>query len=112
MINCNPETVSSTLTRQISFTLNRYSEHIYDIIIRHTKPEGVIVQLWTNSLKLAEKLHRYGIKIIGTSYDALISQKTAVVFQNCLKKLIFHPPFDIATTDEALKFADKLDFPY
>jgi carbamoyl-phosphate synthase large subunit len=66
---------------------------------------------WTNSLKLAEKLHRYGIKIIGTSYDALIFTEDRGRFQNCLRKLIFHTAI-LFTTDEALKVADKLDFPY
>ena len=55
-------------------------EHIFDII-QHEKPEGVIVQLGgQTALKLAEKLDRYGIKIIGTRhgeklYESLLSRE-------------------------------------
>jgi carbamoyl-phosphate synthase large subunit len=38
-------------------------------LIENEKPEGVVVQLGgQTALKLAEKLHERGIKIIGTSY--------------------------------------------
>ncbi len=48
-----------------------YWEHLWEII-EHEKPEGVIVQLGgQTALKLAEKLHEKGIKIIGTSYDSM-----------------------------------------
>jgi hypothetical protein len=45
------------------------------------KPEGVIVHQGQTALKLAEKLSKYGIKIIGTSFDALIWPKIEVVFR-------------------------------
>ena len=46
-------------------------EHIYEILL-HEKPEGVIVQLGgQTALKLAEKLNKYGFRIIGTSYESL-----------------------------------------
>ena len=72
MINCNPETVSTDFDVADKLYFEPvFWEHIYDIIL-HEKPEGVIVQLGgQTALKLAEKLERYGIKIIGTSYDAL-----------------------------------------
>ena len=71
MINCNPETVSTDFdTADKLYFEPVFWEHIYDII-RHEKPEGVIVQLGgQTALKLAEKLDRYGIKIIGTSYQS------------------------------------------
>ena len=72
MINCNPETVSTDFdTSDKLYFEPIFWEHIYDII-EHEKPEGVIVQLGgQTALKLAEKLDRYGIKIIGTSFQAL-----------------------------------------
>ncbi|MGB2371723.1 MAG: carbamoyl-phosphate synthase large subunit, partial [Flavobacteriales bacterium] len=72
MINCNPETVSTDFdTSDKLYFEPVFWEHIYDII-KHEKPEGVIVQLGgQTALKLAEKLERYGIKIMGTSYEAL-----------------------------------------
>jgi carbamoyl-phosphate synthase large subunit len=45
MINCNPETVSTDFdTADKLYFEPVFWEHIYDII-RHEKPEGVIVQL-------------------------------------------------------------------
>ena len=72
MINCNPETVSTDFdTADKLYFEPVFWEHIYDII-QHEKPEGVIVQLGgQTALKLAEKLSRYGIKVLGTSFDAL-----------------------------------------
>ena len=80
MINCNPETVSTDFdTADKLYFEPVFWEHIYDII-RHEKPEGVIVQLGgQTALKLAEKLDRYGIKIIGTSYQSLDWQRTEEV---------------------------------
>ena len=72
MINCNPETVSTDFdTADKLYFEPVFWEHIYDIIL-HENPVGVIVQLGgQTALKLAEKLDRYNIKIIGTTYEAL-----------------------------------------
>lgn len=114
MINCNPETVSTDFdTAHKLYFEPVFWEYIYDII-RHEKPEGVIVQLGgQTALKLAEKLHKYGIKIIGTSFDALDLAEDRGRFSNLLKDLgIPYPKFGVAeTADEALKLADELDFP-
>ncbi|AXO79787.1 carbamoyl-phosphate synthase large subunit [Olleya aquimaris] len=114
MINCNPETVSTDFdTADKLYFEPVFWEHIYDII-KHEKPEGVIVQLGgQTALKLAEKLERYGIKILGTSYQALDLAEDRGHFSTLLKDLeIPYPEFDIATTaDEAAAIADVLDFP-
>ncbi|GET46521.1 carbamoyl-phosphate synthase large subunit [Capnocytophaga felis] len=114
MINCNPETVSTDFdTADKLYFEPVFWEHIYDII-QHEKPEGVIVQLGgQTALKLAEKLHKYGIKIIGTSFDALDLAEDRGRFSTLLKELgIPYPKFGVAeTADEALKLADELDFP-
>ena len=114
MINCNPETVSTDFdTADKLYFEPVFWEHIYDII-RHEKPEGVIVQLGgQTALKLAEKLDRYGIKIIGTSYDALDLAEDRGRFSELLTTLdIPFPQFGIAeTADQASQLADELDFP-
>jgi carbamoyl-phosphate synthase large subunit len=114
MINCNPETVSTDFdTADKLYFEPVFWEHIYDII-KHEKPEGVIVQLGgQTALKLAEKLSRYGIKIIGTSFESLDLAEDRGHFSNLLKENnIPYPEFDIATTaDEASAIADVLDFP-
>jgi len=114
MINCNPETVSTDFdTADKLYFEPVFWEHIYDII-RHEKPEGVIVQLGgQTALKLSEKLTKYGIKIIGTSFEALDLAEDRGSFSTLLKNnKIPYPEFGIAeTADEALVLADKLDFP-
>jgi carbamoyl-phosphate synthase large subunit len=114
MINCNPETVSTDFdTADKLYFEPVFWEHIYDII-RHEKPEGVIVQLGgQTALKLAEKLTKYGIKIIGTSFEALDLAEDRGNFSTLLKdNKIPYPDFGIAeTADEALVLADELDFP-
>lgn len=114
MINCNPETVSTDFdTADKLYFEPVFWEHIYDII-KHEKPEGVIVQLGgQTALKLAEKLDRYGIKIIGTSYKALDLAEDRGSFSTLLKENnIPYPKFDTAeTADEALAVAKELDFP-
>ena len=114
MINCNPETVSTDFdTADKLYFEPVFWEHIYDII-RHEKPEGVIVQLGgQTALKLAEKLDRYGIKILGTSFQSLDLAEDRGSFSTLLKENnIPYPEFDTAeNADEALAVADRLDFP-
>ncbi|OOG68909.1 carbamoyl-phosphate synthase large subunit [Flavobacterium sp. A45] len=114
MINCNPETVSTDFdTADKLYFEPVFWEHIYDII-QHEKPEGVIVQLGgQTALKLAEKLSKYGVKIIGTSFDALDLAEDRGRFSELLTELkIPFPQFGIAeTADEASALADTLDFP-
>ena len=114
MINCNPETVSTDFdTADKLYFEPVFWEHIYDII-QHEKPEGVIVQLGgQTALKLSEKLSKHGIKIIGTSFEALDLAEDRGRFSELLQELdIPFPEFGTATTaEEALVIADELDFP-
>lgn len=114
MINCNPETVSTDFDISDKLYFEPvFWEHIYDII-QHEKPEGVIVQLGgQTALKLAEKLDRYGIKIIGTTFESLDLAEDRGSFSTLLKdNNIPYPEFGVAeTAEEALKIADELNFP-
>ena len=114
MINCNPATVSTDFDISDKLYFEPvFWEHIYDII-RHEKPEGVIVQLGgQTALKLAEKLDRYDIKIIGTEYKSLDLAEDRGSFSTLLKdNNIPYPDFGVATTSkQAVKLSKKLDFP-
>ncbi|WP_018479984.1 carbamoyl-phosphate synthase large subunit [Pontibacter roseus] len=114
MINCNPETVSTDFDISDKLYFEPvFWEHIYDII-QHEKPEGVIVQLGgQTALKLAEKLDRYGIKVIGTSYKALDLAEDRGSFSSLLRDLnIPYPPFGvIESAEEALELCKELKFP-
>jgi len=114
MINCNPETVSTDFdTADKLYFEPVFWEHIYDIIL-HEKPKGVIVQLGgQTALKLAEKLERYGIPIMGTSYRALDMAEDRGVFSNLLKSLdIPYPEFGVVeSAEQAMVLSDVLGFP-
>lgn len=114
MINCNPETVSTDFdTADKLYFEPVFWEHIYDII-RHEKPEGVIVQLGgQTALKLAEKLDKYGIKIMGTSFKSLDLAEDRGSFSRLLQENdIPYPEFGVAeNADEALELAKTLNFP-
>jgi carbamoyl-phosphate synthase large subunit len=114
MINCNPETVSTDFSTADKLYFEPvFWEHIYDIIL-HEKPEGVIVQLGgQTALKLAEKLERYGIKIIGTDYKSLDLAEDRGRFSNLLKENnIPYPKFGVITdAEEAITLSRELGFP-
>ncbi len=114
MINCNPETVSTDFDVADKLYFEPvFWEHIYDIIL-HEKPEGVIVQLGgQTALKLAEKLERYGIKILGTSFEALDLAEARGRFSDLLKEQkIPYPKYGtIENADEAVELSKELGFP-
>jgi len=114
MINCNPETVSTDFdTADKLYFEPVFWEHIYDII-QHEQPVGVIVQLGgQTALKLAEKLHRYGIRILGTSFEALDLAEDRGRFSKLLERLeIPFPKYGVVeSAEQALTLAEDLGFP-
>lgn len=114
MINCNPETVSTDFDIADKLYFEPvFWENIYDII-QLEKPEGVIVQLGgQTALKLAEKLDKYGIKIIGTSYKSLDLAEDRGSFSTLLKENnIPYPKFGvIQDAEQAVKLSRELGFP-
>jgi len=114
MINCNPETVSTDFDISDKLYFEPvFWEHIYEIIL-HEKPLGVIVQLGgQTALKLAEKLDKYGIPIIGTSFEALDLAEDRGRFSTLLKENeVPYPEFGtIHNTDEALELCKTIGFP-
>lgn len=114
MINCNPETVSTDFdTADKLYFEPVFWEHIYDIIL-HENPVGVIVQLGgQTALKLAEKLERYGVKILGTSYEALDLAEDRGSFSKLLKELnIPYPKFGVVeSAEQAIELSRDLGFP-
>ncbi len=114
MVNCNPETVSTDFDIADKLYFEPvYWEHLWELI-EYEKPEGVIVQLGgQTALKLAEKLHKKGIKIIGTSFDNMDIAEDRGRFSDMLKSLeIPYPNYGTANTvDEAVEAAQKVGYP-
>ena len=114
MINCNPETVSTDFDISDKLYFEPvFWEHIYEII-EHEKPFGVIVQLGgQTALKLAEKLNKYGINIIGTSFDSLDLGEDRGRFSMLLRDLnIPYPKFGVVeNADQGVELSKNLGFP-
>ncbi|HRH12109.1 MAG TPA: carbamoyl-phosphate synthase large subunit, partial [Bacteroidia bacterium] len=114
MINCNPETVSTDFSTADKLYFEPvFWEHIYDII-QHEKPVGVIVQLGgQTALKLAEKLDKYGIKIIGTDFKSLDLAEDRGSFSTLLKaNNVPYPEFGVVhDAEEAIELSKTLGFP-
>lgn len=114
MVNCNPETVSTDFDIADKLYFEPvYWEHLWEIV-EHEKPEGVIVQLGgQTALKLAERLHEKGIRIIGTSFDSMDIAEDRGRFSDLLKDLgIPYPDYGTAyDVDEAITVANKVGYP-
>jgi carbamoyl-phosphate synthase large subunit len=114
MVNCNPETVSTDFDMADKLYFEPiYWEHLREII-ELEKPEGVIVQLGgQTALKLAERLHEYGIKIIGTSFPNMDLAEDRGSFSDLLKELdIPYPKYGVAENAyEAIQIANEVGYP-
>src|SRR5690242_18158347 len=114
MVNCNPETVSTDFDMADKLYFEPvFWEHLWEII-EHEKPEGVIVQLGgQTALKLAQRLHEKGIKIVGTSYDNMDIAEDRGRFSDMLKQLeIPYPEYGTAyDVDEATEVAHRVGYP-
>lgn len=114
MVNCNPETVSTDFDIADKLYFEPvFWEHLWEII-EHEKPEGVIVQLGgQTALKLAQRLHEKGIKIMGTSYDCMDIAEDRGRFSDMLKELqIPYPDYGTAfNVDEAIEVANRVGYP-
>lgn len=114
MVNCNPETVSTDFDIADKLYFEPvFWEHLWEII-EHEKPDGVIVQLGgQTALKLAERLYKKGIRIVGTSYDNMDIAEDRGRFSDMLKELdIPYPNYGTAyDVDQAVEVAKQVGYP-
>ncbi len=114
MVNCNPETVSTDFNMADKLYFEPvYWEHVREII-ELEKPYGVIVQLGgQTALKMAEKMHEHGIRIIGTSFNDMDIAEDRGRFSDLLKELdIPYPLYGVAeSAEEAIEVAHKVGYP-
>ncbi len=114
MVNSNPETVSTDYDTSDKLYFEPLTKEDVLNIIDLEQPDGVIVQFGGQTpLSLAMPLERAGVKIIGTSPDAIDRAEDRKRFQQFLQKLGLRQP-DNGTANtlvEALAVADKIGFP-
>jgi len=114
MVNCNPETVSTDYDTADRLYFEPLTlEDVLNIILIE-KPEGVIVQFGGQTpLKLAVPLEKEGVRILGTSPDAIDRAEDRERFRQLLKSLNLRQP-DSATAmsvEEAKKVAKEIGYP-
>ncbi|HTP42650.1 MAG TPA: carbamoyl-phosphate synthase large subunit [Nitrospiria bacterium] len=114
MVNCNPETVSTDYDTSDRLYFEPLTEEDVLQIIKTERPEGVVVQFGGQTpLKLALPLEREGVKIFGTSPDAIDRAEDRERFNDLIRRLNLRQP-DSGTarsTKEALEIARRLGFP-
>ena len=115
MVNCNPETVSTDYDTSDRLYFEPITVENLLNIIAVEKPEGVIVQFGgQTSLKVAEGLHRAGVKILGTSFDSIDLAEDRKRFQQFLDFYGIRQPlilYRIIRMEEAIRIAEEIGYP-
>ena len=114
MINCNPETVSTDF--DISDRLYFEPLTLEDVlsIVNIENPDGVIVQYGGQTpLKLARNLEKEGVKIIGTSPEAIDTAEDREKFKELVQKLDLKQPSNATASslNQAISAAEKIGYP-
>lgn len=114
MVNCNPETVSTDYDTSDRLYFEPVTLEDVLEICRIEKPEGVIVQYGGQTpLKICRSLEAEGVKIIGTSTDAIDCAEDRERFQKLINELgLRQPPNATCHTQEAaLEAAERIGYP-
>jgi carbamoyl-phosphate synthase large subunit len=114
MVNCNPETVSTDYDTSDRLYFEPLTLEDVLNIVEKEQPLGVIVQFGGQTpLKLAVPLERAGVRILGTSPDAIDRAEDRERFADLLRKVgLQQPPNGSArSADEAVQIAASLGYP-
>ncbi|HUJ27627.1 MAG TPA: carbamoyl-phosphate synthase large subunit [Myxococcales bacterium] len=114
MVNCNPETVSTDYDTSDRLYFEPLTLEDVLEVARRERPIGAIVQFGGQTpLKLARGLEKAGIRILGTSVDAIDAAEDRELFARVIDDLkLLQPENGIArSADEALATARRIGYP-
>jgi carbamoyl-phosphate synthase large subunit len=114
MVNCNPETVSTDYDTSDRLYFEPLTLEDVLAICDEEKPIGVVVQFGGQTpLKLSVPLEKAGVRLLGTSADAIDRAEDRGRFDDLLTKLsLRRPRSGIATgVDDAFRIADDIGYP-
>lgn len=114
IVNNNPETVSTDFDTADRLYFEPLTPEDVMNIIYTEKPYGVVVAFGgQTAIKLTKFLEQNGIKILGTPADSIDAAEDRERFDALLESLHIERPsgFTVMTTQEALKIANKLQYP-
>lgn len=114
IVNSNPETVSTDYTIADKLYFEPLTLEYIINIINFEKPAGVIIQFGgQTAINLADKLNQLGIKIIGTSKQAIDLAENKKHFRGLLKTLNIPQPFGetIMRLEDGLEVTKRIGYP-
>ncbi len=114
IINNNPETVSTDYTTSDKLYFEPLTVEDVMNIIDLEKPEGIISALGgQTAINLAEPLSKLGVKLIGTTVDAIEKAENRDSFEKVMKKLKLLQPRGEAVTniEDGIKVAKEIGYP-
>jgi carbamoyl-phosphate synthase large subunit len=114
MLNYNPETVSTDYDEFDQLFLDEISLETILEIYEKLRPIGVVVSMGGQvPNNLALKLHREGVKIVGTSPENIDRAENRRKFSSLMDELQINQPVweEVTSIEEALAFAKKVSYP-
>ncbi len=114
MVNCNPETVSTDYDTSDRLYFEPLTLEDVLAIVERERPVGVIVQFGGQTpLRLAVPLERAGVRILGTSADAIDRAEDRERFAQLLRKLGLRQPENgtARSVAAALRLAANIGYP-
>jgi carbamoyl-phosphate synthase large subunit len=114
MVNCNPETVSTDYDTSDRLYFEPLTEEDVLNIVRCEQPMGVVLQFGGQTpLKLALPLSKAGVRILGTSPDAIDLAEDRERFRSLLTTLELRQAESgmARSVDEAVRIAGTIGYP-
>ncbi len=114
MVNCNPETVSTDYDTSDKLYFEPLTVEDVLAIYQKEKPEGIIVQFGGQTpLNIAAQLAEAGVRILGTSTDAIDLAEDRDRFRKTMEKLKIPQPASgmAGSLEEALEIAARIGYP-
>ncbi|MBI3307338.1 MAG: carbamoyl-phosphate synthase large subunit [Candidatus Omnitrophica bacterium] len=114
MVNSNPETVSTDYDTSDKLYFEPLTLEDVLSIVEREKPMGVIVQLGGQTpLNLSKQLEAAGVKILGTSAEAIDIAEDRDKFKRLLEKIKLAQPRNgiVYNLEEAVRAAKEITYP-
>ena len=114
IINNNPETVSTDYTTSDKLYFEPLTIEDVMNVVHLEQPDGVIVTLGgQTAINLANRLDRLGVKVVGTSVDAVDRAENRDRFEKTLAKLQIPQPAGESVThvDDGVQVAHRIGYP-
>lgn len=120
LINNNPATIMTDETFSDVVYFEPLTVENIEKIIQKERPDGILASLGGQTglnlaLKLDEKgiLHKYGVRLLGTSIDAIIKGEDREAFRSLMYELNEPVPESeiVSSAEEAVAFSERVGFP-